>query len=84
MEQFKNIDKVKRPIQSVLTIEDKKLERKSKYLWYLSEQKYFKEKLYYNKTQKEVFNELEKNNVQEITRIIPYDNCCFVQYKRRF
>ena len=84
LENYNNIDIVKRPKQDVQDKIDIKDEKKSRYLWYLREQKYLKEKIYYHKTREEVFEELQKNNVQEITRIISYDNCCFVQYKRRF
>ena len=84
LENYNNIDIVKRPKQDVDAKNDIEDEKKSKYLWYLNEQRYLKEKVYYSKTREEVFEELRKNNVQEITRIINYDNCCFVQYKRRF
>jgi len=61
-----------------------KVKDNSNYVWYIKEQKYLKEKIYYNKTIEDVFKELQHNNVQEITRIIYYDNCCFLQYKRCF
>lgn len=84
LEKYNNIDIVKRTIKDVSDKDDIELEKKSKYLWYINEQRYLKEKIYYTKTREEVFEELRKNNVMEITRIINYDNCCFVQYKRRF
>ena len=61
---------------------DKENLRTFKNLYFVKRQKYFKEKIFYDATIKQVFSELEKSN-SEITRLIFYDNCCFVQFTKR-
>jgi len=61
---------------------DKEDRTSFKNLYFIRRQKYFQEKKYYNATIKQVFSELEKSD-SEITRLIFYDNCCFVQFTKR-
>ena len=82
LEQYKNIDRIVRK-QKSNKVKSNKL-NSIKHLYYIKEQFYWNEKIYFNKTAKDVLNELKENNVEEITRMLFYDNCCFLQYKRRF
>ena len=86
LENYINIDRVVRkekpdglkPDQSEKDMPDKRFN----HLWFVKRQKYFNEKIYYDKTIPEVLSELEQNNVVSITRIMPYDNCAIIQYEK--
>jgi len=57
--------------------------RKFNHLFYVKKQKYFKEKIFMETSVKNVLKELQSLNA-EITRLIFYDNCTFVQYNVRW
>ena len=82
LDNYVNIDVVKRP-----SIEDEvdpmldSNDRRFKYLYFVSKQHYFREKVYDSMTWEQVEDELRKNDVVGITRITPYDNLVIVQYE---